>query len=188
MDAKSAKKMGVRFPLGSQHQGGRRGQNGIGNFDAQGKPVTSLSLANTIELIGFTSEESRRFPAENGDTFSGSLSYDKEGDLCYRMKMPLVKIPVRNAKDGGGAMPFTLGVEYGFTPPVNTNRGSGMQPQFPVGSGEGGGGSRGGSGGGRSGGGRSQGAGSSSGGSGSAQSIVPPVAFWIKNIKLATSK
>jgi hypothetical protein len=32
--------------------------------------------------------------------------------------MPVAKLPVRNSKEGNGAMPFTLGIEYGF-PPVN---------------------------------------------------------------------
>jgi len=188
MDGKSAKKMGVHFPIGSQHQGGRKGQNAAaGNLDAQGKPVTPLSLANTIELIGFTSEETRRFPAENADSFSGSVNYDKDGVLYYKMKMPLVKIPVRNAKGGGGAMPFTLGIEYGYVPVENANRvPAGVQPQFSGAS------KSGSSKGGRSGGGRSegsgQGAGTSSGNSNSSQYNVPTVDFWVKDIKLATDK
>ncbi len=183
MDGKSAKKMGVRFPIGSQHQVGRKGQNNAaGNLDAQGNPVTPLSLANTIELIGFTSEESRRFPAENADSFSGSVTYDKEGVLHYKMKMPLVKIPVRNAKGGGGAMPFALGIEYGYSPVENVNRGpGGVQPQFSGAS------KSGSSKGGRSGG-SGQRAGASSGNSNSSQNNVPPVDFWVKDIKLATDK
>jgi len=193
MDGKSAKKMGVRFPIGSQHQGGRKGQNAAaGNFDAQGKPVTPLSLANTIELIGFISEETRRFPAENADTFSGSVTYDKEGVLYYNMKMPLVKIPIRNAKGGGGALPFTLGIECGFTPVATVNRGSeGGQSQFSgaskSASSKGGRSGGGGSGGGGSGG-RGQGMGSQGAGNNTAQITVSPVLFWIKNINLATDK
>ena len=30
--------------------------------------------------------------------------------------MPITKLPVRNSKDHSGAMPFTLGIDYG--PPV----------------------------------------------------------------------
>jgi hypothetical protein len=191
MDGKSAKKMGVHFPIGSQHSGGRRGQNTQGtNLDSEGKPLTPLAQANTIELLGFISEESRRFPADNADSFSGSVSYDKEGVLHYKMKMPLVKIPVRNAKEGGGAMPFTLGIEYGFDPNGNGNMEQGMKPQASAAAVEsGGGGSRGGSGGGKSGG-RGQGAAAPSvkSNSYSAQVVAPPVEFWIKNIKLATDK
>jgi hypothetical protein len=196
MDGKSAKKMGVHFPIGSQHSGGRRGQNTQGaNLDSEGKPLTPLAQANTIELLGFISEESRRFPADNADSFSGSVSYDKEGVLHYKLKMPLVKIPVRNAKEGGGAMPFTLGIEYGFDPNANGNMEQGMKPLASAGAGEsGGGGGGGGSRGGSSGGGRSGGRGqvavapSISSGSYSAQAVAPPVEFWIKNIKLATEK
>lgn len=188
MDGKSAKKMGVHFPIGSQHQGGRKGQNAAsGNLDAQGKPVTPLSLANTIELIGFTSEETRRFPAENADSFSGSVTYDKDGVLHYKMKMPLVKIPVRNAKGGGGAMPFALGIEYGYSPVENVNRGpGGAQPQFSGASRSGS--SKGGRSGGGGSGGRGQGMGSQSAGNNASQITVSTVLFWIKNITLASDK
>ena len=30
--------------------------------------------------------------------------------------MPVAKLPVRNSRDGSGAMPFTLGIEYGNLP------------------------------------------------------------------------
>jgi hypothetical protein len=116
MDNKSLKKLGVRYPLGSENQGryNKTGQSeGVKNQEAD---VSSLlKMANTIELIGFISEQERRFPSQNADNFRGSVRYEG-GILFYRMLMPIAKLPVRNSRDGNGAMPFTLCVEYGFPP------------------------------------------------------------------------
>lgn len=115
MEGKSLKKMGVRYPLGSQNQG---------SYNITGKSETAkksepdgsslLKMSNTIELIGFISEQERRFPSENPDNFRGSVKYDEDRSLHYKMVMPVAKLPVRNSKEGKGAMPFTLGIEYGF--------------------------------------------------------------------------
>jgi len=190
MDSKLAKKMGIRFPIGSQYSGGRNEPNMPDvKINADGSIVTPLSLANTIELISFTNEEARRFPADNSDNFRGSVKYDNEGTLQYKMLIPIAKLPVRNSKDGDGAMPFTFGVEYGAVPLMNGPRGSGAPPSSRPPSGE----SRGGSpGGGRPGGGapggRGQGMGTSGAGSVTSQNAIQPVLMWIKNIKLATDK
>ena len=77
---------------------------------------TLISLANTIELIGFTRENERRFPSENADNCSGYVKVDNQGVLHYKMVIPITKLPVRNSKDASGAMPFNLGVEYGAVP------------------------------------------------------------------------
>lgn len=160
MDGKSAKKMGVRFPMGSQNPAGRNPDGNLG---------TPLSLANTIEIIGFTNEEARHFPSENTDNFRGSVKFDREGTLYYKMVMPIAKLPVRNSKEGNGAMPFTLGIEYGLISPENKS-GNHMSPPssstFPSG--------------------RSRGAVSTS--SNSNHPVIKPVLKWIKDIKLATSK
>jgi hypothetical protein len=186
MDGKSERNLGVRFPIGSQHSAARKGQNFSGSDpEEEGKPVSPLSLAKTIELIGFISEEVRRFSSDNNDTFSGSVSYDKNGVLYYKLKMPLTKIPVRNAKGGGGAMPFTLGIEYGY--PANqsgTRTQGGVQPKFSGASKSGS--SRGSKPGG--GGGRSQNAGRQGNSQNTSQPAESPVIFWIKNIRLATDK
>jgi hypothetical protein len=114
MDGKELKKMGIRFPIGSQNSKVRKNSDmGEYNMSKDVNTATLLSLANKIELLGFTSEEVRLFPAGNSDNFRGSLRYDNEGTLYYRMVMPIAKLPVRNSKDGNGAMPFHLGFEYG---------------------------------------------------------------------------
>jgi hypothetical protein len=116
MDNKPAKKMGIHFPLGSQNSINRRKSEIRDNLsDADGTPVSPVSKANTIELIGFSGEEGKRFPSENAENFRGYVSYDKENILHYRMIMPVAKLPVRNSKDGHGAMPVTFGIEYGQT-------------------------------------------------------------------------
>ena len=129
MERKLTKTMGVRFPIGSQYSGGRSEHNLPNtNIDTKGDPVTPLSLANMVELIGFISEETRRFPADNFDNFRGSVKYDDHGNLNYKMVMPIAKMPVRNSKEGYGAMPFALGIEYkpqGHLSTVNANMGAG---------------------------------------------------------------
>jgi len=119
MDGKQVKTQGVRYPTGSQKPGIRNGAfNSKDIADGNGSPDNLISMANSIEIIGFISEQERRFPSQNADNFRGSLRYDK-GILYYNMVMPLAKLPVRNSKEGNGAMPFTLGIEYGF--PVELN-------------------------------------------------------------------
>lgn len=96
MDNKPEKNLGIHFPLGTQSQ----------------TSISALSMATTIELIGFKGEE-RRVKAENPDTFTGAVSIDNQGFLLYNMVLPLEKLPVRNSRDGVGAMPFSFGIEYG---------------------------------------------------------------------------
>jgi hypothetical protein len=193
MDSKSAKKMGVRYPIGSQNPVGRNKPDYAENTTNQDRSLVSpLSLANTIELIGFINEEVRHFPSQNSDNFRGSVKYDKEGILYYKMVMPIAKLPVRNSKQGNGAMPFAIGIEYGSSTSVNK---SGNQMSPPPSSSFSSGGSRGGvSGGGRSGGGGRAGRGggipanTAEASSNPYQPDATPVLKWIKGIKLATSK
>lgn len=114
MDNKPVKKMGIRFPVGSQNSISHKKSAFRDNLsDTDNTVFSPVSQANTIELIGFSGEEGKRFPSENAENFRGYVSYDKENILHYRMIMPVVKLPVRNSKDGHGAMPVTLGIEYG---------------------------------------------------------------------------
>lgn len=163
MDDRPLKKMGVRYPTGSHG-------------------ATLLSLANTIELIGFTNERERHFPSENADNFRGSVKYDEEGTLYYKMVMPIAKLPVRNSKDGNGAMPFTLGIEYGenLNPSSSSAYASGGTRESATGSS--------GSGGRRPGKVRGTPAGSMGRNSAIPQAAVGSELYWIKNVKLATSK
>ena len=191
MDSKSIKKMGVRFPMGSQYSGSRKEPNKPDvKLNADGSLVTPLSRANTIELIGFPNIEGRHFPADNPDTFRGSVKFDNAGALQYKMLMPISKLPVRNSKNGVGAMPFYFGIEYGILAetngPLNTTE---PMPSSQPAPGRSRGGSRGGS---RSGGGSQVGSSQVSRNPGAgailSQNTIPPVLFWIKNIKLATNK
>jgi hypothetical protein len=187
MDGKQDQKMGVRFPMGAQRQGGNR--NGVNQtmLNPDGSLVTPISQANTIELIGFTGENSNRFPSENADSFNGFVKYDNAGILHYRMFMPFDKIPLRNTKEGNETMPFTIGIEYGKSA-IGNNR----QGPPPSSSSSGGRSSRGGSGGGSRGGGGGGGGmpqgGSPMGGQNNRDAAKPPVLFWIKNIKLSVNE
>ena len=107
MDGRLSRKLGIRFPTGSQHSGAS----------------AYIQEANTIEIIGFTGENARRFPSDNNDTFRGYVKYDNEGILIYKMIIPIAKLPVRNSRNGIGAMPFNLGVEFGAFAEMNGIRG-----------------------------------------------------------------
>jgi len=188
MDGKTLKILGLRFPIGSQYVGGlNRSGLSENKINSDGSLITPLSLANTIELIGFTSEEIRRFPSENADSFNGSVKYNDEGILFYIMKMPISKLPVRNSKEGDGTMPFNFGIEYGAPPSMNSPGGPGA-PAGPSGGRSQGGSSGGSRSGGSASGSRGMGGGRPGAGSGSSQNVMPPVLFWIKNISLATGK
>jgi hypothetical protein len=193
MDGKTTKKMGVRFPIGSQNSEDRN-RSGMPEIktNIDGSLVTPLDLANTIELVGFSNEAVRRFPADNNDNFKGSIEFDKEGNLYYRMAMPVAKLPVRNSKEGNGAMPFTIGVEYGSVSQTIKGSGNSAAPTTSLvpptggvrGRSSGGGRTSGGSGGS----GQSMTASRSGSSSFSSQNTSPPVVLWIKNIKLATDR
>ncbi len=194
MDGKQDKKLGVHFPIGSENRAGRRPNSPDPAFTPDGKPITPLMKANTIELIGFTNEAESRFPADNPDTFKGSIKYDNDGNLIYRLLMPLAKLPVRGAKDGAGALPFNLAIEYGEDPdliparpnmsrPPSSGSSAADMPASSMGRSSGGG---------RSGGGGSMpaGGGGMPGGGGprASQSAEPPVILWLKNVQLAEKK
>jgi hypothetical protein len=130
MEEKSVRKMGIRYPMGVQNQGisnkGFQTERDISPKDKAGIP---LSMSNTIEIIGFIGERERHFPSHNTDNFRGWIKFDEAGKLHYRMVMPLVRLPIRNSREGNGAMPFSLGIEYGFpseskqtTENINTSR------------------------------------------------------------------
>lgn len=116
MDGKQDRKMGVRFPIGSQNAANVKNQGAEDNIATE----DLVSQANTIELIGFISEQDRRFASQNSDNFRGAVKYSPNGDLYYRLVMPVAKLPFRNSKDGNGAMPFALGFEIGYIPPAGT--------------------------------------------------------------------
>lgn len=192
MDNKSVKKMGVRFPVGSQNSGERK-KPGTPDLilDSEGKPATPLSLANTIELTGFVNENERRFPADNPDSFRGLVRYDNDGILHYKLLMPIEKLPVRNSRDGLGAMPITFGIEYQTATSMNSHRSNTAQSGFQSGGmtrGSRGGASGGGRSSGRAGGGRNTGRFNTGISSNPNQNQPPSVLLWIKNIKLASDK
>ena len=156
MNGKEERKMGVRFPMGSQNQGNHRKSDHTETEKYQDISLISLlAQANTIEILGFTNEQQRHFPSENRDNFRGSVKFDEKGTLIYKMIIPIAKLPVRNSRDGRGAMPFILGVEYGSASVTNKsglNRGPAPSSLFLP------------------------------------RSSDNTEAYWIENVRLATSK
>jgi hypothetical protein len=179
MDDKTHKVLGIRYPIGSQYSRSR----GQGVSGTVVNPATPLSQANTIELIGFTDVPATRLASDNTDNIRGSVKYDKDGELLYKLVIPLSKAPFKNSASGKGLAPFSVGIEYGAPPTFSGRGGAGGGAGTGGGSGMsgGGGGSRGGGGGG---GGSRGGGGSMSG----AQSTDPPVIFWMKSVQLAEKK
>ncbi len=138
MNGKEERKMGVRYPMGSQTQGNHRKSDHTEiNMNQDIERISPLSQANTIEILGFTNEQQRHFPSENPDNFRGSVKIDEKGTLFYKMIIPIEKLPVRNSRDHRGAMPFILGVEYGSAVVANKsglNRGPAPSSLFHPGS------------------------------------------------------
>jgi hypothetical protein len=115
MEEKALRRMGIRYPMGAQNQGTRnKGFQTESDITQKDKAGNSLSLANTIEIIGFIGERERHFSSENVVNFRGWIKYDESGKLHYQMVMPIARLPIRNSRGGNGAMPFSLGIEYGF--------------------------------------------------------------------------
>ncbi len=187
MDKKPIKKMGIRFPVGSQNSTVSAQNNPHDNIKSDGLQETPLALANTIELIGFKNEEVTRFPSNNIDNFRGSVKYDKEGTLHYYLVMPVAKLPFRNSKEGKGTMPFTFGIEY---PDESVTDGPGDNEEPPAFSESPSGGSRSGSRGGGKGatGGRNRSSSKVENDSDSSNKTTATMLIWIKNIELATDR
>lgn len=112
MDNKPVQKLGVRYPIGALNKVTKNKQD---TTSGRGDPV---SLANTIELIGFINEEERHFRSDNYDNFRGNIKFDNQGSLLYMMTMPIAKLPFRNSRTGYGTMPFSFGLEPGNSPSV----------------------------------------------------------------------
>ena len=166
-DGKSRKIIGVRYPIGARFS---RTQGMV-------KP-TPLSLANTIQLVGFGNPQESRLPSDNPDNVRGSVKYDDDGNLIYHLIIPLAKIPDYDpATMSGSGTLWTLGIEYGVPPVMTAQAGRGPAPAG--GMPRGGGGSPGGRGGGMSPG----GARPSTGGS---ETVFTPELIWIKELKLAS--
>jgi hypothetical protein len=175
MDNKQIKKNGIRFPLGTENPRGPGRQQAR---DAQGRLLSPVEQANTIQLIGFGGTF-QFLPANETEGFRGSVHYDNEGVLIYRLIIPITKLTT-----GGTAItgPFAIAIEPGpFMPDIN-------QIQKPATPSEGMTGTMGGRpGGGRPGGGRSGGA--PPGGQMPASTVRAPAQnaiLWIKKISLAS--
>lgn len=120
MDGKQTRKLGVRFPIGSENS--KVAINSDGGKNNSGGEL--ISRANTIELIGFISEQERHFAAQNNDNFRAYVKFSPTGDFYYRLVMPVGKLPLRNSKDGNGTMPFVIGFEIGYLPNIEAKKGS----------------------------------------------------------------
>jgi hypothetical protein len=172
---KTAKNKGVRYPIGTENTK-RLGMRGAAQTES-GVPKGPLAQANTVELIGFSENESRMLPSDNTDNIRGSVRYNDQGVLYYRLIIPLSKLGLEPAKSGDGTMPFSLGIETGAQ--VIGMMGPGMRPGGgpPSGGIPAGSGGRSGGGGGRPGGGAMP----------PVNSQSPNPVLWIKDLELAVN-
>lgn len=83
-------------------------------YTSQTMKEPPYTKSGTIELIGFVTEQERHFAAENPDNFTASLETAVNGTVYFNLVMPVAKLPLRNAKDGHGAMQFSIGLETGY--------------------------------------------------------------------------
>ena len=187
-DGKSHKINGIKFPVGAKFSREFIRQN-AGQQNNPLVRVTPLSVANTIQLVGFRDVEEKRFPSDNTDNIRGSVKYDNDGNLLYSLIIPRSKLPAAVKSKDGKDVPITFAMEYGAMP-AEGGRPGGQMGDAP--SSGGGGRSGGGGSGGRSGGGRSGGGGSIGGGDRTAASQNPnaseSVIIWIKDIALVEKK
>lgn len=129
-DGKSQKDKGIRFPIGTENA--KRPYIKGANLPLQtesGVPKSPIAQANTVELIGYPEKEGRFLPSSNPDNVRGSVRYNDQGILHYRLIIPVDKLNLEPAKDGKGTIPFTLGIEIGAE--VIGMMGPGTKPAGP---------------------------------------------------------
>jgi hypothetical protein len=184
-DGKSRKILGIRYPIGAKFS-----RQNMGRGESQGLNQESpLSLANSIELIGFKDILPNKFPSTNSDNFRGFIKYDSDGNLLYSMTIPISKLPAGDKTSEGKTFPLNLAIEYGAPPQYVSQSGksSGYTPPPKItgsrgrSSGGSGGGSRGGSGGGSTG-------GRTTANASGSQDVPKSEIIWIKNITLSERK
>ncbi len=186
-DNKKIKKCGIRYPIGSQNpvRPGRQFQQESSQV-AGINPNSPIAQANTIELTGFTNEERRVIPSNSEGNFSGSVHFNNEGVLIYKMIIPVSRIETdHNLK----ADPIALGIEPGSAAQMRQGppQPGGPSDEFSSPVARGGGRSGGGGGGGRPSGGPG-GGGFSGGGAPPAQPGAKTLILWINDITLAAEK
>ena len=120
-DGKSRKLTGIRFPIGAKFA---RAMRGRGESQVALNEATPLSLANTIELIGFKNVVTNRFPSNNSDTFRGSVKYDNDGNLLYSMTIPLANLPAGGKGSDGKISLMNIAIEYGAPPQTGNQSGN----------------------------------------------------------------
>jgi hypothetical protein len=190
-EGKSAKKTGIKYPVGRQNNGGPGMQERKNIPQGRQAPSGNREMpelpVNTLELIGFSKSGPVTVSTFENDNFRGSVKFEKDG-MWYELIMPLNKLPEITAKDKDGARAIILGFGYTGAP---ASAGQGGTPAGGQGGAPSGGGPGGGGGGQRGGGGAPGGArqgGAPSGGSGPGPSSGIPVLIWIKHIRLAAEK
>jgi len=185
-DGKSNKNKGIRYPIGTENA--KRPYIKGANLPLQtesGVPLSPIAQANTVELIGYPENEGRFFPSNNTDNVRGSVRYNDQGILHYRLIIPVGKLNLEPAKDGKGTLPLTLGIEIGAE--VIGMMGPGTKPGGPP---AGAGGGRPSGGGGRPVGGGPGGPGGPPAGGGKppVSAGTPNPVIWIKDLELAINK
>ncbi|MBN2863283.1 MAG: hypothetical protein JXN62_08995 [Bacteroidales bacterium] len=113
-DGKQQKIVGVRYPIGSQNMAKMNLQiPGTQTQTSSRNPNSPIAQATIVELIGFPQNEQRYIPANNTDNFRGSVHYDDNGALHYRLVMPAGNLKQDNGDKGEDKRNLTLGIEPG---------------------------------------------------------------------------
>ena len=137
MDGKKEKITGVRYPVRTQgeerpamegdrnrqmpqgmerqqyRQGMQRPQNSVPGIDGSSIARNmQIPVDSKIELIGFSQSGPAFLPSYENNDFRGSMRYDEENYLWYKLIIPLSKMPQVSHKGKNGAVPVVLGFSY----------------------------------------------------------------------------
>jgi hypothetical protein len=116
LSGKEVKSMGVRYPVGSDNVKAslqRRGEAMTTTEKMMFVKNSGIEMAFEIEVAGFGEEIPRKVPALGGCGFSSNVHYNDDGNLMYRMVIPMKSVVVQEVK--GKLVPFSIGLEYGAT-------------------------------------------------------------------------
>jgi len=114
LTGKEVKSMGLRYPVGSDNVKAslqRKGESMTNSEKIMFIHNSSIEMAYEIEVAGFGEGVPQRVPSKGGSGFSSSVRYSDDGNLLYRMEMPMKNIVLQEVK--GKTVPISIGLEYG---------------------------------------------------------------------------
>jgi hypothetical protein len=116
LTGKEVNSMGVRYPIGSDNVKAslqRKGEAMTNTEKMMFVKNSSIEMAFEIEVAGFGEEIPRKIPSTGWSGFLSNVHYNDDGNLIYRMVIPMKSVVVQEVK--GKPVTFSIGLEYGAT-------------------------------------------------------------------------